>query len=166
MWLNSLTIHFAKLNGGPIGVIAFAPVVNKDADASITNITIQQLRRLVSNGTIPTSMLTGNASSNGTIDNVGRNDGSGTRVVLLSETGLGAKSFVVNHYLTGNTTLDTPIQAPTTVDTATYPSTGAERTQHNSQSWQQWIHLRWRHCWLDEKGFFGNFNIVSWPLNR
>lgn len=83
-----------KLSGGPVGVIAFAPVINKDADASITNITINQFRRLVSNGTLPASMMTGNASSNGTIYNVARNDGSGTRVIQLAEIGHGQANLI------------------------------------------------------------------------
>lgn len=115
-----------KLNGGPVGVIAFAPVINNGADASITNITINQFRRLVAEGTIKESMLTGNASSNGTIYHVGRNDGSGTRVILLSEIGHGAANPVKGYLLTGNSTtkvLDTPVLAPITANTTTYPNT-------------------------------------------
>ncbi len=112
------------INGGPVGVIAFAPVINKDANASITNITIQQLRQLIAAGTIPTSMLTG-STNDGTIYNVGRNDGSGTRVVLLSETGVGAAN-AVKQYVIDSTksseTLSTPVLAPLTTDGTLYPS--------------------------------------------
>jgi hypothetical protein len=117
-----------KLNGGPIGVIAFLPVINKDADASITNITINQFRRLVSHGTIPASMLTGNASSNGTIYNVQRNDGSGTRVIHLAEIGHG-QANLTKGYVFGNFTLaSTPLLAPQTGNLSVFGvSSGSNR---------------------------------------
>jgi hypothetical protein len=111
------------LKGGPVGVIAFAPVINKDAEAEITNITNLQFRRLLSNGTIPESMLTGNTTSNGTIYVTGRNDGSGTRVAFLSEVGHGAANAVKQYVIdksTSITSLSTPVIAPITVDAVKY----------------------------------------------
>lgn len=153
-----------KLNGGPVGVIAFAPVINKDADASITNITINQFRRLVSNGTIPASMLTGNASSNSTtIYNVQRNDGSGTRVIHLAEIGHGQANLTKGYLLTGNSTLNTPVLAPITANTTVYPNTAVSNDYrstsvlgnagYNSGSQiATWMRLP----------SSGNFNIISW----
>ena len=112
-----------RLGGGPVGVIAFAPVINKDAEAEITNITNLQFRRLLSNGTIPESMLTGNTTSNGTIYVTGRNDGSGTRVAFLAEVGHGAANAVKQYVIdksTSITSLSTPVIAPITVDAVKY----------------------------------------------
>ena len=152
-----------KLSGGPVGVIAFAPVINKDADASITNITINQFRRLVSNGTIPARMLTGNASSNGTIYNVARNDGSGTRVIQLAEIGHGQANLVKAYLLTGSASLNTPVLAPLTADTVTYPNTAISNDYRATSvlgnagytsggTIAGWMKLP----------SSGNFNIVSW----
>lgn len=152
-----------KLNGGPVGVIAFAPVINKGADASITNITINQFRRLVSNGTIPASMLTGNASSNGTVYNVGRNDGSGTRVIHLAEIGHGQANVIRNYLLTGNGSLNTPVLAPVAADTTTYPNTAVSNDYRSASvlgnggytsggTIAAWLRLP----------SSGNFNIISW----
>ena len=152
-----------KLSGGPVGVIAFAPVINKDADASITNITINQFRRLVSSGTIPLSMLTGNASSNGTVYNVSRNDGSGTRVIHLAEIGHGQANPVKGYLLTGSASLNTPVLCPTTADTVTYPNTAVSNDfstvsilgnggYTSGGTIAGWMKL----------ASSGNFNIVSW----
>lgn len=152
-----------KLSGGPVGVIAFAPVINKDADASITNITINQFRRLVSNGTLPASMMTGNASSNGTIYNVARNDGSGTRVIQLAEIGHGQATLIKGYLLTGSASLNTPVLAPEKADTVTYPNTAISNDYRTTSvlgnggytsggTIAGWMKL----------ASSGNFNIVSW----
>jgi hypothetical protein len=152
-----------KLSGGPVGVIAFAPVINKDADAAITNITINQFRRLVSNGTLPLSMLTGNASSNGTVYNVQRNDGSGTRVIHLAEIGHGPANLTKGYLLTGSSSLDTPVLAPLTANTTTYPNTAISNDYRSTSvlgnggytsggTIATWMRLP----------SSGNFNIVSW----
>ena len=111
------------LKGGPVGVIVFAPVINKGAESEITNVTSQQLRQILKNGNIPESMLTGNTTSNGTIYLTGRNDGSGTRVAFLMETGHGAanavKQYVINSQ-TSTASLDTPVLAPTTANATVY----------------------------------------------
>jgi hypothetical protein len=153
-----------KLNGGPVGVIAFAPVINNGANASITNITINQFRRLVSNGTIPASMLTGNASSNSTtIYNVQRNDGSGTRVIHLAEIGHGPANLTKGYVLTGSSSLNTPVLAPLTANTTTYPNTQNSNDYRSTSvlgnggytsggTIATWMRLP----------SSGNFNIVSW----
>ncbi len=79
------------------GIIPFIFVVN---DTSATgantlarygfdNVTAQFARALMATGTQPKSLLTGNAADTRTIFGVGRDVGSGTRVVLLSETKYG-----------------------------------------------------------------------------
>ena len=109
-----------KLNGGPIGVIAFLPVINEGADAAVTNITINQFRRIALQGEIPLKMMTGNASSNGTIYHVQRNDGSGTRVIQLAETGVG-QATLTKGYVFGNLSLtSTPVLAPATGNLTVY----------------------------------------------
>ena len=112
------------LKGGPVGVIAFAPVINKGAESEITNVTSQQLRQILKNGNIPESMLTGNTTSNGTIYLTGRNDGSGTRVAFLMETGHGAANAVKQYVINASTSitdLATPVLAPITANSTTYP---------------------------------------------
>jgi hypothetical protein len=152
-----------KLNGVPVGVIAFAPVINRNADAAITNITINQFRRLVSNGTLPLSMLTGNASSNGTVYNVQRNDGSGTRVIHLAEIGHGPANLTKGYLLTGSSSLDTPVLAPLTANTTTNPNTAISNDYRSTSvlgnggytsggTIATWMRLP----------SSGNFNIVSW----
>jgi hypothetical protein len=152
-----------KLSGGPVGVIAFAPVINKGADESITNITINQFRRLVSAGTIPLSMLTGNASSNGTVYNVQRNDGSGTRVIHLSEIGHGAANLTKGYLLTGNTTLDTPVLAPAISNNSTYPSTANSNDYRSTSVLGNGGYTSGGTIagWM-QKPSSGAFNIVSW----
>lgn len=122
-----------KLNGGPIGVIAFLPVINEGADAAVTNITINQFRRLASNGSIPLKMMTGNASSNGTIYNVQRNDGSGTRVIQLAEIGHG-QANLTKGYVFGNLSLtSTPELAPATGDLSVFGvSSGQNRVRFSN----------------------------------
>jgi hypothetical protein len=154
------------LKGGPVGVIAFAPVINKGAEAEITNITGLQFQRLLKNGDIPESMLTGNTTSNGKIYLTGRNDGSGTRVAFLSEVGHGAanpvKQYVINAPAS-TTNLATPVVAPITANSITYPgyvlSTDfAKKAVEGNGGYQgggtiaTWMRLP----------SSGDFNIVSW----
>jgi hypothetical protein len=154
------------LKGGPVGVIAFAPVINKGSEAEITNITGLQFRRLLSNGTIPESMLTGNTTSNGTIYVTGRNDGSGTRVAFLSEVGHGAanavKQYVINA-TTSITDLATPVLAPITANSTTYPgyilSTDfAKKAALGNGGYQSGGTIA---GWMKLPSS-GDFNIVSW----
>ena len=152
-----------KLNGGPVGVIAFLPVINKGADASITNITINQFRRLVSEGTIKASMLTGNASSNGTIYNVQRNDGSGTRVIHLAEIGHGQANLTKGYLLTGNATLNTPVLAPITANTTVYPNSAVSNDYRTASILGNGGYTSGGTIagWM-QKASSSNFNIVSW----
>ena len=75
------------LVGANAGIIGFRFVANQGA--TLTNITAQQFRALAANGVQPLSLFTGNAADTKTVYLTGRNDGSGTRVTTLAETGFG-----------------------------------------------------------------------------
>ena len=160
------------LKGGPIGVIVFAPVINEGAETEITNVTRLQLGQLLKNGKIPESMLTGNTTSNGTIFLTGRNDGSGTRVAFLAETGHGATNAVKQYVIdAGNSTatLATPKIAPTTVNLSWTPLKNGSPTYSISTDFAKKTaegnggyisggtiaeHM--------QKPSSGDFNIISW----
>ena len=154
------------LKGGPVGVIAFAPVINKGAESEITNVTSQQLRQILKNGNIPESMLTGNTTSNGTIYLTGRNDGSGTRVAFLMETGHGAANAVKQYVINASTSitdLATPVLAPITANSTTYPgyvlSTDfAKKAEIGNGGYQSGGTIA---GWMKLPSS-GDYNIVSW----
>lgn len=155
-----------RLKGGPVGVIAFAPVINKGANAAITNVTANQFRRLATNGSIPEYMLTGNSSSNGAIYLMGRNDGSGSRVAFLSEIGHGAanavKQYVVNA-TTSSSSLSQPILAPISANATLYPkyklSTDfAKKAIAGNGGYDSGSEIA---KWM-QKPSSGNFNIISY----
>ena len=80
------------------GVVVFTMLTNEGS--TITNVTSQQWRALMSGGFQVKSMFTGNAADNGNfVFATGRNDGSGTRTTYLAETGYGVASLV-NQYVT------------------------------------------------------------------
>ena len=78
-----------SVEGTVAGIIAFRFVANPTANGTLTNITAQQFRNLATNGNTPASLFTGNASHTTPVYLTGRNDGSGTRVSVLAETGYG-----------------------------------------------------------------------------
>ena len=82
------------LGGGPVGVVAFVPVVNETAQLTQgDNITTLQLRRMIQAGNAPLQFITGDALDAGIkIYWTGRQDTSGTRVIYLSEMGVGASA--------------------------------------------------------------------------
>lgn len=80
-----------------VGVVAFTMLTNEGS--SVTNVTAQQLRAVLTNGFQPLSMFTGNAADTTNVFAVGRNDGSGTRSTCLAETGYGVSS-TVKQYVT------------------------------------------------------------------
>jgi hypothetical protein len=81
----------------PCGVVVFTMLTNEGS--SVSNVTAQQFRALLSSGFQPLSMFTGNAGDTTNVFVTGRNDGSGTRSSYLAETGFGA-SNPVKQYLT------------------------------------------------------------------
>lgn len=92
VYASSTPYDNGSLSGQPVGVIAFRIVANQGA--TITNITSQQIRALANAGTQPLSLFTGNASDTKTVLFTGRNDGSGTRVSVFAETGIGYSGVV------------------------------------------------------------------------
>ena len=95
------------------GVIMFTMVASNGCPASITNITSQQFRALLSGGMQPLSMFSGdpNDDPGSAAPNLGaqyifatgRNDGSGTRTTYLAEAGYGITNLV-KQYVTNNST--------------------------------------------------------------
>ena len=84
------------LLGGPVGVIAFVPVVTETPEViNGQNITTLQLRRLMIAGSAPLQFITGNSSHAGKkVYWTGRQDTSGTRAIYLTEAGLGASAAI------------------------------------------------------------------------
>ena len=84
------------LLGGPVGVIAFVPVVNETSAVTAgENITTLQLRRLMQAGNVPLQFITGNSSDSGKrVYWTGRQDTSGTRVIYLTEAGIAASTAI------------------------------------------------------------------------
>jgi len=118
----------AKFGGGPVGVIVFAPVANKDSNANITNVTTQQLRELLRTGELPLSRFTGVTSDNSTkVLNVHRYDGSGTRVIAQVETGYGSATKAIGYAFPSYSLTNTPekvLASSTVADYATYGTSG------------------------------------------
>lgn len=98
-----------------VGVVAFCMVANEGAPASLTNVTTQQARRLWTNGMQKLSLFTGNASDTSYVFATGRNDGSGTRAVYLSEWGMGVATLVNQYIATSTGTTSTAITKITAV---------------------------------------------------
>jgi len=102
------TPYSSGVTGEKVGIIAFRFVANTSANGTLSNITAQQFRGLAANGNVPASVLTGNSSHTTDVYLTGRNDGSGTRVTVLAETGFGYSNLVQQYKATmgaGNTTV-------------------------------------------------------------
>lgn len=78
------------------GVIVFTMLANEGS--TISNVTSQQFRALLTQGFQPKSLFTGNALDTSYVYAMGRNDGSGTRTTALAETGYGITK-TVNQYI-------------------------------------------------------------------
>ena len=78
-----------------VGVVVFTMLTNEGS--TISNVTSQQFRALLTQGYQPLSLFTGNDSDTSLVFATGRNDGSGTRTAYLSETGYGITQLV-NQY--------------------------------------------------------------------
>jgi hypothetical protein len=103
-----------SVEGEVAGIIAFRFVATPTANGTLTNITAQQFRNLATNGNTKAHILTGNASHETSVYLTGRNDGSGTRVSVLAETGHGYSQLVQQYKATvtgsGNSTVLTALQ--------------------------------------------------------
>ncbi len=83
------------------GILPYRFVANKDAPAALNNITPLQAQVLWKNGSIPLSQFTGlNADEGTSVYAIGRDIGSGLRTILLSETGIGVNTQIVQYQVT------------------------------------------------------------------
>lgn len=80
------------------GVVVFTMLTNEGS--TITNVTEQNFRALLTTGFQPKSLFTGIAADEDLVLATGRNDGSGTRTAYLSESGYGittlVQQFIIN----------------------------------------------------------------------
>lgn len=84
-----------SLNGGPVGVVPFMFLAGEGAPAGLTNMTDQLHEALWSTGQLQIATFTGDTNDATTVLATGRNNGSGTRATILSETRFGAFTNVV-----------------------------------------------------------------------
>lgn len=120
---------FALLPANPaVGVVVFTMLTNEGS--SVTNVTSQQFRALMTNGYQPLSMFTGNAADTTNVFATGRNDGSGTRTTYLAEIGYGV-SNPVNQYVT-------TVSTGTAISTLQLVPAGGGSTPANASTvWEQ-----------------------------
>lgn len=85
----------APLAGGPVGVVPFMFLAGEGAPATLNNMTDQLHDTLWKTGQIPISFFTGDTTDPTTVLATGRNNGSGTRALILAETQYGAFTPVV-----------------------------------------------------------------------
>lgn len=90
----SSTTLSPSLTGVEVGVVPFAFVANASAPAGMTNMTDQIVASLYANASIPLRAFTGNAADTVPVYASGRNDGSGSRALVMAETGYGVFSAV------------------------------------------------------------------------
>ncbi len=102
------TIDSSDFISAPVGAVTFTMLANDGTTVApfnnLTNVSSQNFRALMTSGIVPLSIFTGlPADTARNVVAVGRNDGSGTRVVYLAETGFGATNLV-QQFLASNTT--------------------------------------------------------------
>ena len=81
-------------NGGPVGVVPFMFLAGEGAPAALTNMTDQLHATLWSTGQLPIAFFTGDTADETIVLATGRNNGSGTRALILAETQYGAFTSV------------------------------------------------------------------------
>ncbi len=96
----------ATFNGGPVGVVPFMFLAGEGAPAALDDMNDQLHASLWSTGQLPIAFFTGDTNDATTVLATGRNNGSGTRASILSETQYGAFTNVVqfNATFTGTRT--------------------------------------------------------------
>jgi len=105
---SASTPYDSGVTGTVAGIIAFRFVASESANGTLTNVTSQQFRGLATNGNVKAYIFTGNSSHTTDVYLTGRNDGSGTRVTVLAETGFGYSNLVQQYKATmgaGNATI-------------------------------------------------------------
>jgi hypothetical protein len=110
---SSTPISGSSLSGGPVGVVVFTMIANKQwrddiagDTAGLTNISAQQFRQLAADGELPLSFFSGNPAHTNKVYLTGRNDGSGTRTTYLAETGFGISKPVRQYVVHDRSTAD------------------------------------------------------------
>jgi hypothetical protein len=95
------TKTYQTLNASPLGVEAYRWVASPGAATAgasgggLTNLTTSQAQLLYENGALPLSFFTGNHADETTlVYALSRDPGSGSRLVALSETGVGAQTTI------------------------------------------------------------------------
>lgn len=88
----SSTTLTPSLTGTEVGVVPFAFVANSGAPAGMTNMTDQIMAALYANAFVPLRMFTGVPTDTTPVYASGRNDGSGSRALVLAETRYGVFS--------------------------------------------------------------------------
>lgn len=85
----------AALAGGPVGVVPFMFVAGEGSPTGMTNMTDQIHNALWSQGMLDSSFF--GVAGGKTILATGRNNGSGTRATILSETGYGSFTPIIQY---------------------------------------------------------------------
>ena len=120
-----------------VGVIVFTMMTNEGS--TITNVTSQQYRALLSKGQ-PLSLFDGNAAHTTKVYAIGRNDGSGTRTTALAEAGYGVTT-TVNQYVSianDGTALTTLQKVPATgINSANGQAVTGQLASNASTVWGQ-----------------------------
>jgi hypothetical protein len=93
------TKAYQTLNASPLGVEPYRWVASPGAAAKgLTNLTTSQAQLLYENGALPLAYFTGNHADEGTlVYALSRDPGSGSRLIALSETGVGAQTSIVTY---------------------------------------------------------------------
>lgn len=111
----STPITYNHLNEDIVGVIPYIFVANYGAPASLTNITQQQAATLFEIGTDTLNLLTGSQNDvNTNVYATGRDTGSGSRLIVLAETGVGVDTNIIQYEAQSYNSSTTPptITAP------------------------------------------------------
>jgi len=85
----------ATFSGGPVGVVPFQFLAGEGAPAAFTNMSDKLHQALWSTGQLPIAFFTGDTVDETTVIATGRNNGSGTRAAILTETAYGTFNPIV-----------------------------------------------------------------------
>ncbi len=77
-----------------VAITLFTMITNNGAPASWTNVGYQAYKGLLSAGSYPLSLFTGDPADTKNVYATGRNDGSGTRTIYMAESGRGITTLV------------------------------------------------------------------------
>ncbi len=98
---TSFTATYADLSGSAVqlGIEPYVFVASPGANAAgLTNITTSQAQLLYENGALPLAFFTGKSTDEGTlVYGLTRDGGSGARLGLVTETGIGTKTALVTY---------------------------------------------------------------------